>query len=301
MPRVRLGEQGPAVSRLVAGTWRLMQQTHGVADQVEAYIETCIGLGVTTFDHADVYGGHRCEEVFGSVLRRRPELRRSIEIVTKCGITLPSSRRWPENRLLQYNSSGDYIVAAVQHSLKALCTDVIDVLLIHRPDPLMDADDVARAFDRLRRNGSVRFFGVSNFSPSQFDLLQSRLDVPLVTHQIELSALETKALHDGSVDQCQTHRIPVMAWSPLGGGRLFSDGEGASALRLLLSAIASRYQGADAASIALAWLLRHPASIIPILGTTSKERLTRAVAACRMVLDREDWYAIYMAAGNKVV
>jgi len=219
--RIQLTDNGPEFSRLVAGVWRLGEwgmDTRGLLN----FIHGCLDLGITTFDNADIYGGYTCEGLFGAALAAEPGLRDRLELVTKCGIQLVTPNR-PGNRVHHYDTSRDHIVAAAENSLLELNTDRLDLLLIHRPDPLLDADEVAEAFGALWAAGKVRHFGVSNFLPWQFDLLQSRLDFPLVTNQIELSVLYLDPLHDGTLDQAQRLRRPPMAWSPLAGGRLFDD------------------------------------------------------------------------------
>jgi predicted oxidoreductase len=201
-----------------------------------------------------------------------------------------------------YDTSAQHILASVENSLRALRTDRLDVLLIHRPDPLLDPDDVAEAFMQLQRSGKVLFFGVSNFTPSQFDALQSRLETPLVTQQIELSVMRPEPLHDGTVDQCLKLGIAPMAWSPLAGGALFhSEAPRAVRLREALNSVGEQLGGASVDQVALAWLLRHPARIVPILGTHSVARIHSAAAALSLVLDRQQWFTIWSASmGHEV-
>ena len=219
-----------------------------------------------------------------------------MQIVTKCGIMLVSDRR-PKHGFKHYDTSREHIIASVENSLRMLGTDRIDLLLIHRPDLLMDPDEVARAFTALREAGKVLYFGVSNFTPSQFDLLASRLDFPLVTNQIELSVMNMEVLHDGTVDQCQKLGISPMAWSPLAEGRLFRDDtEQAQRLRGALATIGEQLGGASMDQVALAWILRHPAMIVPVLGTGKVERIQSAADAESLVLTREQWFTIWSAS-----
>jgi predicted oxidoreductase len=224
-----------------------------------------------------------------------------MQLVTKCGIKLVSERR-PAHGLKHYDTSRAHIVASVENSLRALHTDRLDLLLIHRPDPLLDADEVARAFAELRQAGKVLHFGVSNFTPGQFELLASRLEFPLVTNQVELSVMHLDALHDGTADQCQRLGIAPMAWSPLGGGRLFrADGEQAVRVRRALETVGEALGGATADQVALAWILRHPARFLPILGTGRLDRIRRAAEAEGLALSREQWFTIWTAsAGHEV-
>lgn len=300
MTRIQLTDGGPTFSRLVAGVWRLREwgmDSRALLD----FIHGCLDLGVTTFDNADIYGGYTCEALFGAALAAEPSLRGRIELVTKCGIQLVSDNR-PANRVHHYDTGRDHLVAAAENSLRQLHTDTLDLLLIHRPDPLMDADEVAEAFGALRAAGKVRHFGVSNFMPWQFHLLQSRLDFPLVTNQIELSVLHLDPLHDGTLDQAQRLRTPPMAWSPLAGGRLFDPrDERAARVRAALEAVGQEVGGAGADQVALAWLLRHPARILPVLGTGKLERVRAAAAAEAIALDRQQWFAIWEASAGREV
>jgi predicted oxidoreductase len=295
-----LSPVGPEVSRLALGLWRLAGWD--LEDTVLLdLIHAALDLGISTFDHADIYGSYRCEELFGRALALEPGLRPRMQIVTKCGIKLVSERR-PAHRIHHYDTGKAHILASVDNSLRALGTDYVNLLLIHRPDPLMNADEVAEAFHELRSSGQVLHFGVSNFLPWQFDLLASRLDFPLVTNQLEISVLHMEALHDGTVDQCQRLGISPMAWSPLGGGRLFSsDDERAVRVREALCAVGDELGGASLDQVALAWLLRHPSRIVPVLGTGSVEHLRRSAAAAALSLNREQWFSIWTAsAGHEV-
>jgi predicted oxidoreductase len=297
---ISLSNAGPQISRLALGLWRLVEWNLDDAGLLNL-IHAALDLGITTFDHADIYGGYRCEELFGRALALEPGLRQRMQIVTKCGIKLVSDRR-PAHRIHHYDTSKAHILASVDHSLRALGTDYVDLLLIHRPDPLLDADQVAEAFHELRSSGRVLHFGVSNFLPWQFDLLASRLDFPLVTNQLEISVLHMEALHDGTVDQCQRLDIAPMAWSPLGGGRLFSgQDERAARVREALRAVGDELGGASLDQVALAWLLRHPSRIVPVLGTGNVKHLRRSATAAALSLDREQWFTIWTAsAGHEV-
>ena len=298
--RIRLTDSGPEFSRLVAGVWRLGEwgmDTRGLLN----FIHGCLDLGITTFDNADIYGGYTCEGLFGAALAAEPGLRDRLELVTKCGIQLVTGNR-PGNRVHHYDTSRDHIIAAAENSLSQLQTDRLDLLLIHRPDPLLDADEVAEAFGALWAAGKVRHFGVSNFLPWQFDLLQSRLDFPLVTNQIELSALHLAPLNDGTLDQAQRLRVPPMAWSPLAGGRLFdAQDERARRVRAALEGVGRELGGAAVDQVALAWLLRHPARVLPVLGSGRVERIHAAAMAEGLRLDRQQWFAIWEASAGREV
>ncbi|WP_411279995.1 aldo/keto reductase family oxidoreductase [Gemmatimonas sp.] len=286
-----------SLSPIVAGAWRLADWTWNAAERL-AWIEGCLDLGVTSFDHADIYGGYRVEELFGEALALSPSVRQRLQLVTKCGIRLCHPAR-SAHRIKHYDTSAPHIIASAEESLRLLGTDYLDVLLLHRPDPLMDADEVARAFDELRTSGKVRYFGVSNFSPAQYDVLQSR--TPLVTNQIEWHPLHRAPLTDGTLDHCQRRRIRPMIWSPLAGGTLFT-GEEAAARRVrgMLQQIAIA-RGVSAATIAFAWLLRHPSRPIPIAGSGRLEAMREAVAATTIRLDAQEWTEIYTAGTGRDV
>jgi predicted oxidoreductase len=300
VPQIDVASDGPRFSRLVAGLWRLAEWEMSPNDLV-GWIEECLGMGITTFDHADIYGDYLCERLFGEALAAKPSLREKMQIVTKCGIKLVSRYR-PENAVQYYDTSKAHIIGAVENSLEMLRTDHIDLLMIHRPDPLMNADEVAEAFDELRRAGKALHFGVSNFTPWQYELLSSRLDYPLVTNQVEISVMNLAALHDGTVDQCQQYRISPMAWSPFGGGELFqSDSEKAVRVRRALTAVGDELGGVSVDQVALAWIFTHPARILPVLGTGKIDRIKAAAAAEGLSLSRQQWFAVWIASmGHEV-
>ncbi len=288
-----LHPEGPKLSRIVAGMWRLDEWSYTQKELI-GWIEKCMDFGVTSFDHADIYGDYRCESLFGAVLKEKPGLRGQIELVSKCGICLISNKK-PFHKITHYNTTADHIISSVQQSLENLNTDYLDLLLIHRPSPLMDADETAAGLNRLIRSEIVRNVGVSNFTPSQFNLLQSRLDRPLVTNQVEFSLLHADPVYDGTFDQMQTHRIRPIVWSPFGGGRLFSSDETrAVRVRKVLNKLAVKYQ-ADIDQIALAWLLTFPSRPFPVLGTGKIERIEKAVGALEIDLERQDWFALLEA------
>lgn len=265
---------------------------------VEAWVDACVNVGITTFDHADIYGDYRALEVFGRVLRRRPDLRRSIQLISKAGIRLVSRRR-QENRLKSYDTSQDYLIASVHSQLAALNVDHLDVFLLHRPDPLIDADEVAGAFESLRRSGAVAHFGVSNFTPADFDLLASRTE--LVTNQVQHSLLHLDPMTDGTLADCQRRRIRPMFWSPLAGGELLlGDSQTAARTRLALDDIA-REHGCHAATVAYAWLLREPSGGVPVVSSSRAAGLGDAVAALDLALDRQEWFALLAATSGAPV
>lgn len=289
--RITLAPQGPQFSRFVMGYWRLMEWNMS-ARQLLSFIEEHLDLGVTTVDHADIYGGYQCEAAFGEALKLAPALRKRMEIVTKCGI---ATTALPEHALGHYITDQSHIIASAEKSLRNLATDHLDVLLIHRPDPLMDADDVAEAFLALHQSGKVRHFGVSNFTPAQFSLLQSRLPFTLVTNQVELSPVYQPLLLDGTLDQLQQLRIRPMAWSCLGGGRLFSD-EAFQPLRDELERVAQELNAASIEQVVYAWVLRLPSQPLPIIGSGKIERVRSALEAESLSMSRQQWFRIRKAA-----
>ena len=289
--------QAPIMSRIVAGAWRMSDWNWSPQERLR-WIEQCVELGVTTFDHADIYGGYTVEQLFGEALALAPALRGKLQLVTKCGICLVSAER-PAHRVKHYDTSFEHIVTSVENSLRALRTEQLELVLIHRPDALMDADVVASAFTHLQLQGKVLHFGVSNFTTAQFELLQSRF--PLVTNQIELHPLYLAPLTDGTLDQCQQLRIQPMIWSPLAGGRLVT-GQDASAVRArsALEAVGARHS-VSAATVAFAWLLRHPSRPIPVTGSRRIEAVREAVSALDVHLDAQDWTEIWAAGSGHEV
>ncbi|WP_349245639.1 aldo/keto reductase [Anaerobaca lacustris] len=295
VPQIDLCKDGPRCSRIVHGLWRLADWNKNPAE-IRELIAGCLELGITTFDHADIYGDYTCESLFGGALADSGIDRSQIQLVTKCGIKLVSHNR-PGHGIKCYDTSTAHIVASVESSLKSLRVDFIDLLLIHRPDPLMDPHQVNEAFVALRDSGKVRHFGVSNFLPSQFEMLASKLDVPLVTNQIEYSVMCLDPHSDGSLDLCQRLDIRPMAWSPMGGGRLFhEDSDRARRLRDVLGRIGRQFGGASMDQVALAWLLAHPARFVPVLGTGRLSRIRRAVEVLGLSLSRDQWFEIWCAS-----
>ncbi|HDL6961831.1 TPA: aldo/keto reductase family oxidoreductase [Yersinia enterocolitica] len=289
--RSQLAPLGPEFSRMICGYWRLMEWEM-TPQQLLAFIEQHIELGITTADHADIYGGYQCEQAFGQALRLKPSLRSKLELVSKCGIATTAK---PEHALGHYITDRSHIIESAEQSLTHLHTDYLDLLLIHRPDPLMDADEVAEAFTQLHKSGKVRHFGVSNFSPAQFSLLQSRLPFSLVTNQVEISPLHQPAIVDGTLDACQQLRIKPMAWSCLGGGRLFSDPE-FQTLRNELQTIADEIGAESIEQVVYAWVLRLPSAPLPIMGSGKIERVKTAWASLSLTLTRQQWFRIRRAA-----
>jgi len=288
-PRIQICPNGPEFSRIALGLWRLGAWNFSPQQCVE-FLQQALDLGITTIDHADIYGS---EAPFGQTMALAPSLRDKMEIVTKCGIMLAPPDR-STLRVPHYDTSCAHIIASLENSLRLLRTEYVDVLLIHRPDPLMQADEIAEAFHTLKQAGKVRHFGVSNFTPAQFDLLASRCT--LVTNQIELSPLYLDPLHDGTLDQCQKLSISPMIWSALAGGRLFSEhNPRTERLRAVLSALGAEY-GVSVNTVVYAWLLQHPSKPVVLIGSSRIAVAQEAVAATDLSLTREHWFAVWSAS-----
>jgi predicted oxidoreductase len=303
--RIRLSQdtKSPEFSRLVFGAWRLLDRPEtSSASAINRLIVTALEAGMTTFDHADIYGNYAVEAAFGAALKLTPGLKNHIQIVTKTGIKLKTNAR-PDHRIKSYDASAKHIFESVDQSLRNLGTEHIDLLLIHRPDWLANPDEIAETFVALRDSGKCRAFGVSNHSSTQFELIQSRLPFGLVTNQVELSPFHRQPLENGVLDQCMTKGIAPMAWSPLGGGKLFDDTcETARRLRVALQSTLDRRSGlskeAGLDHAAYAWLLAHPARIIPVIGTGNIERIQHVGIAEEIKMNREEWYEIWTAASG---
>ena len=299
IPSIEFKPGLPAFSRLVYGAWRMAGGADTSAHTALEKIKLCLELGITTFDHADIYGDYRCEALFGQALLLDPGLKRQIQIVTKCGIKLISAT-CPARRVKHYDTSAAHIRQSVDNSLRLLGVERLDTLLIHRPDPFMNAAETGACLDALIQEGKIAAAGVSNFLVSDVNLLQSTMRHPLVTNQLEISLLAQQTFADGSLSQCQQLNMRPMAWSPLGGGRLFGKEAVAQRLRPALSRIAST-QGVDIDAVALAWLLAHPVGILPVVGTNNLERMARLGDAFKVELDLETWYELWTLAAGKEV
>lgn len=289
--------RGAVFSRVAAGAWRMGEW--GLSPQQRVgWIQACLDLGITTFDHADIYGGYTVEAQFGEALQLEPGLRQRMQIVGKCGIQLVNAAR-PNNLIKHYDTSTAHVRASVENSLRQLRTDHLDVLLIHRPDALMNAAELADTLERLRSEGKVLHFGVSNHTTSQLALLEAH--VPLVTHQIQCSPLHLAALDDGTLDQAQALGFSPMVWSPLAGGRLFTGTDEASVrVRETLLALAAGWSTSPEA-VAIAWLLRHPSHPVPVLGSRRVQAYQQAADAVALPMDAQSWYRIWSAGAGREV
>lgn len=288
-----------SISPLVQGVWRLTEWNYS-ATELAQWVEECLSLGIDTFDHADIYGDYQCEELFGKALSQHPELNKQLKIVTKCGIKLISSNR-PKHYIKHYDTSAEHIISSAEKSLKNLHREQIDLLLLHRPDPLINPHEVAEAFDHLKQQGKVKAFGVSNFSPTQYKALQAHLDMSLVTNQIEISVAALEQFENGTIDHCQEIGLKPMAWSPLAGGAVFkAETHRFLTLKNVLHKLSKNLE-APIDQIMYAWLLNHPVGIIPVLGTGKMERIKGAITALDLKLNRQQWFEIWVASKGESV
>ena len=259
-------------------------------------IHHCIEQGITTFDHADIYGDYSTEEEFGYAFAKANLTRSSIQLISKCGIQYLGEAR-SELTVKHYQYDADYIIWSAERSLKMLQTNYLDLFLLHRPSPLMEADEVAKAFEKLQKDGKVRDFGVSNFTPSQTDLLKTAASV--TANQIEYSLTQHSAMLNGSLDHMSIHNIVPMSWSPL--GTVFKeDTLQTQRIKKALGPLCEKYNASED-QLLLAWVLKHPAGVHPVIGTTTPERISKAVEAIEIELEREDWFKLLVASqGHKV-
>ncbi len=312
METVSLGTSLLQTSRLAYGCWRIAggstpsEVTPEKEDIGRRAVATAMEHGYTMFDHADIYCRGHAETIFGQVMKANRSIRDEITIATKCGIR-SAGEPWSDSPH-RYDFSAEHIVQCCEASLKRLHVETIDLFQLHRPDFLMNPEEVADAFNRLMRSGKVREFGVSNFRPSLLTVLQKICPMPLVTHQVEISLAKLDSFADGILDQCMIEKLTPLAWSPLGGGVLGSpEITGARTqhpvpahLQEVLSAIADA-RGVSRAVVALAWLLKHPSKIVPLVGSTDPLRIRDAIKATEVDLTRDEWYRLLVAArGEKL-
>jgi len=298
VPKTDLTE-GIRFSRIIYGfmnanQWELSSK------KMLSHIGKIIDKGITTFDHADIYGSYTCEALFGEALKLDPSIRDRIEIITKCGIQLVSENR-PNTYIKHYNSSESHIIQSVENSLNNLNTEFIDLLLFHRPDPFMDYEGIASAFHYLHKEGKVKSFGVSNFSVQQLKTLQEYLNLQLITNQIEISVYQLDSFKNGILDYCMQQHINPMAWSPLAGGRIFNGTDEKSVRLINLLSDLKKATGFEADQIAIAWLLKHPSGILPVIGTGNLNRIDSAIRAIELELTLQQWFEIYTASNGQDV
>lgn len=296
MEKIYLSDAGPKVSPAIYGFWRWEDTSAAGVTSMERIVNYCLQLGINTFDHADVYGGYMCEELFGNVVRQHSFKREDIVLFTKCGVTVPHPNR-PGIRVKHINTSAEHITESVNRSLKNLHTDYVDIFLLDQLDPLSPLEETSLTLERLRGSGKIRNIGVANFSVFQHQLLASYLKIPIVTHHIELNLLNTVALDNGQVDYIKQRYMRPLAAAPLAGGRI-ENGTDELAVRVhyKLGELAKKYN-ASIESVAVAWLVKLGA--LPLIGTTSEQRIKNIVNAFDIDLDRQDWYDLYYASKGK--
>ena len=307
MRYITLGQDDKELSEIVLGMMRIKDKS---VKEVEELVETALSVGINAFDLADIYGRGRCEELLGLVLKNRPDLREKMWIQSKCGIRI--------EEFTYFDFSKDYIIKSVDGILQRLKIDHLDSLLLHRPDALMESDQVAEAFDLLYKQGKVRDFGVSNQNPMMMELLKKDVKQPLAVNQLQLSAAFTPgfesgfhvnmedsqaAMRDGSIfEYCKLHDVVIQAWSVLQFGYFkgnFVGNEKFQALNQVLDRLAIKY-GVTSSTIAISWILRYPAKMQAVVGTTNPKHLREASQATNFNLTRKEWYEIYLAAGNNL-
>jgi predicted oxidoreductase len=297
MEKIYLSDSGPKVSPAVYGFWRWEDTSATGVAAMEKIINLCLDLGINTFDHADVYGGYQCEELFGNVIKQRSFKREEIVLFTKCGVVLPHPNR-PDVRVKYYDTSAAHILKSVENSLKKLHTDYIDIFLLDQLDPLSNLEETALTLERLRTTGKIRNIGVANFSVFQHQLLASYLRVPIVTNHIELNVLNTTSLDNGQLDYIKQRYMRPLAAAPLAGGRI-ENGTDELAIRVhyKLEELGKKY-GGNVESIAVAWLIKLGA--LPLIGTLNEQRIRNIVNAFKIDLDQQDWYELYNASRARV-
>ena len=277
-----------ALSPIISGTmnWGVWDKNLS-PKEMENMIQICIENKITTFDHADIYGDYTTEADFGKAFKASKISREKLQLITKCGIQLVTESR--NNKIKHYDYSKDYIIWSVEESLKKLKTDYVDVFLLHRPSPLMQADEIAEAVEKLKSEGKILDFGLSNFTSSQTELIRQKTEVSY--NQVQFSATHFEPMVDGSLDYMQTHEIRPLSWNPL--GTVFrEDTKKTRRLKKLFSTLLEKYHlGAD--TLLLAWILKHPAAVIPIAGTVNVARIQSLVKAAELEMDKEDWFAIW--------
>ncbi len=293
--KIKFSKTSPEFSRIVTGVWKW--GTWGAKldiGDITKLIESSVHCGVSSFDHADIYGDYLEEERFGRALKQSSVSRDKIEIISKCGIKLLTPNR-PSHSMHSYNTTKKHILLSVDNSLRSLGIDYLDLLLIHRPSPLMSPEIIAEAFDTLKQAGKVRSFGVSNFTPEQFETQLHFTD--LVTNQVEVSLAKLGAFRDGTILQSQKHGLRPMAWSPLGGGSLMRAAQTEQEQRIATVAeeLCAKYE-CEKSQLYIAFLLNHPAGIVPILGTSKALRIVSATRAAEIILENDDWFRLWVAS-----
>lgn len=293
MEKIYLSDAGPKVSPAIYGFWRWSTEVDNTTATMEKIVNLCLKLGINTFDHADVYGSWKSEEVFGKVLAQKSFKREDIVLFTKCGLNIPNPGN-PDIRIKHYNTSKEHILQSVDNSLRKLKTDYIDIFLLDHLDPISNLEETALQLDQLKSAGKIKNIGVANFTVFQHQLLASYLRTPIVTNHIELNLLNTAALDNGQLDYIKQKYMRPLVSAPLAGGRI-ETGTDKLAIRVhqKLEDIGKKY-GANVESTAVAWLIKLGA--LPIIGTTNEQRIRNIVNAFSIDLDRQDWYELYAAS-----
>ena len=286
------------LSRIIHGYWRL-REWNIKGQELLKLIQQVVELGITTFDHADIYGNYSCETIFGEALSFKKELRKNIQLVTKCGIKLLSDK-YPQRKVKIYDYSFNHIVTSVENSLRNFKTDYIDLLLLHRPSPYFDPQEVQRAFAHLKQSGKVLHFGVSNFTPNQFEMLNNFWQEGLVTNQVEISPLHLEHFKNGNMDFFLKEKLFPMVWSPVARGRVFNPvTEHEKQVNKAITEVAEEMNCTSPDTIVYSWLLKHPANVLPIIGSQKTERIKAAVDALNLNMTLEQWFKIYIAANGE--
>jgi len=274
-------------------TWGSWGKQLGITE-MEAIIHHCLAEGITTFDHADIYGDYNTEAEFGNALKQSAIARESFQLITKCGIQMMKAR---PNKVAHYQYDSDYIVWSAEQSLKKLRTDYLDLFLLHRPSPLMHPDEISKAIGQLLETGKIKQFGVSNFTPSQIAMVETKQ--PISANQVEFSLTHDDPMYDGTFDDCITNQRMAMSWSPLGSYFREKDIK-TNRIQKQLSVLSEKY-GADESQLLLAFILKHPAKVFPVVGTSNKQRLKASMAATKINLEREDWFLLLQASKGEQV
>jgi predicted oxidoreductase len=292
MEKTYLSDAGPKVSPAIYGFYRWGANEIN-ADKMEKIVDLCLELGINTFDHADIYGGYQCEEVFGEIIKNKRIKREDIVLFTKCGLVVPHPSR-PDVRVKYYDTSKDHITESIENSLRKLRTDYIDIFLLNQLDPLSNLEETAMTLQKLRDSGKVKNIGVVNFSVFQHQLLSSYLRIPIVTNHIELNLLNTSAFDNGQIDYIKQKYMRPLATAPLAEGQIANSIEKRPLLiRRKLEELSPKYN-ANIESIAVAWIVKLGA--LPLIGTTNEQRIRNIAAAFTMDLDKQDWYELYDAS-----
>jgi predicted oxidoreductase len=293
MEKIYLSDSGPKVSPAVYGFYRWYDEANNAPVTMERIVNLCLELGINTFDHADIYGSYRCEELFGKIISKKSFRREDLVLFTKCGVRIPHPDH-PEVRVLHYDNSRKHILKSIENSLRKLQTDYIDIFLLDHLDQVSNLEETALTLRQLKESGKVKNIGVANFTVSQQQLLAAYLNIPIVTSHIELNLLNTSALDNGLLDYIKQRYTHPLASSPLAAGRIANGSEYLPVkIRRKLDEISARY-GVDIESIAVAWLIRLGA--IPLIGTTSDQRIRNIVNAFNIRLDNQEWYELYAAS-----